>query len=61
VAKSWKAVQRYITKDGKYISNLDLESARAKTGKRNKDLLAMDPREAVDSGAISLFQLKPLI
>jgi len=61
VAKSWRAVQKYITKDGVYISNIDLESAKNKTGKRNKDLLAMDPREAVDSGAISLFQLKSLV
>jgi len=44
-----------------YISNIDIDSAKAKTGKRNKDLLAMDPREAVDSGAISLFQLKGLV
>jgi len=26
VAKSWKAVQRYVTKGGNFITNLDLES-----------------------------------
>ena len=61
VAKSWAAVKQYVTKDGKFITNLDLESAAAKKGKRNKDLLAMDPKEAVDTGVISLFQLKSLI
>jgi len=38
-----------------------VDSAQAKKGKRNKDLLAMDPKEAVDTGVISLFQLKSLI
>jgi len=44
VAKSWPCVKKYVTKGGNFITNLDLESANAKKGKRNKDLLAMDPK-----------------
>lgn len=52
VAKSWKAVQKYVTKDGNYISSFDIDSARAKTGKKNKEVLAMPPKQAVEEGLI---------
>lgn len=52
VAKSWKAVQKYVTKGGTFIANIDVESAASKKGKRNQVLMAMDPRDAVDQGFI---------
>lgn len=52
VAKSWKAVRQYVAKDGNYIANIDLESAKAKKGKKNMDVLAMDPKKAVETGII---------
>ena len=61
VAKSWKAVQRYVTKGGKYISNMDLESAQAKKGKRNMEVVAMDLKEALAQGYISVMQLPGFI
>lgn len=61
VAKSWKAVKKYVTKDGNYIANIDLESAEAKKGKRNAALVAMPARQAVDEGLIDLLQLEKLI
>lgn len=33
VAKSWKAVERYCKKDGDYLTNIDVSSARDKKGK----------------------------
>lgn len=61
VAKSWRAVERYCKKDGDYISSIDLHSAQAKKAKNNKELLEMTPKEAVDTGKISLLQLPALM
>lgn len=48
IAKSWSCVKAYVTKGGNYISNIDCESAKAKTGKRNMELASMDPRTALE-------------
>lgn len=55
VAKSWNAVKQYVVKGGNYITNLDLDSAKAKKGKRNMELLACDPKEALANGDITIF------
>lgn len=53
VAKSWKAVQDYVKKDGDYISNIDVKAAMGHKSK-NKELLSMSAKEAVDEGLIPL-------
>ena len=53
VAKSWKAVQRYVTKGGNFIANIDIESAQAKKGIRNLEIAQMEPKEALAQGYIS--------
>ena len=60
-AKSWRAVAAYCKKDGNYIANIDLESAKAKKSKRNALLLSEDPKKLVDDGEIGLLQLKSLL
>lgn len=61
VAKSWRAVQAYVKKDGNYISNIDIPSAQKKKAKRNALLLSEKPKDLVDTGEICLLQLKSLI
>ena len=51
-AKSWRAVQAYCKKDGNYITNIDLDAARAKKAAHNAKLLELDPKKAVDEGYI---------
>jgi len=60
VAKSWKAVERYCKKGGNYISNIDVEAAKNHKTK-NASLLKEDPKELVDEGVITLFQLPALL
>ena len=48
VAKSWRAVQAYVKKDGDFITNIDLDAARAKKAAHNAKLLELDPKKAVD-------------
>lgn len=60
-AKSWKNVIAYCTKDGNYISNIDVESAASKKAARNKQLIEEDPKQLVDSGTIGLLQLPSLM
>lgn len=60
-AKSWRAVETYVKKDGNYISNIDIPSAQKKKAKRNALLLKEDPKELVDTGEIGLLQLKSLL
>lgn len=52
VAKSWKAVQDYCKKGGDFITNLDMESAKAKKGKHASEILNMDPETAACDGSI---------
>jgi len=52
VAKSWKAVTKYVTKGGNYVTNVDIESAQAKKGKKNMQIIQMDPRQALAEGHI---------
>jgi len=61
VAKSWKAVAKYCKKDGNYLASIDVESAANKKSKNNKELLAMDPKTAVEEGYCTVYQLKALM
>ena len=61
VAKSWRAVQAYVKKDGDYITNIDLDAARAKKAAHNAKLLELDPKKAVDEGYIGLCALPMLL
>ena len=60
-AKSWKAVAAYCKKEGNYIANFDLDSARAKKASHNAKLLELDPKKAVDDGYIGLCALPMLL
>lgn len=60
-AKSWKAVSNYCKKEGNYIANIDIESAKQKKSKKNSMLLTKNPKELIDEGEISLLQLKSLL
>jgi len=61
VAKSWSAVKQYVVKGGNFISNIDVESAKAKKGKRSMALITKDPKEALEDGDISVFELEKLV
>ena len=56
-AKSYRCVIRYVTKDGNYISNLDVKSAIAKKGKMKKEDLLRDVDELLDEGIITPMQV----
>lgn len=60
-AKSWKSVIQYCTKDGNYIANIDVQSAKSKKAARNQQMLTEDPKQLVNDGSISLFQLPSLL
>ena len=53
VAKSWRAVQEYVKKDGNYISNLNLEAAAQKQSKMKKEDLLKDVDQVLDEGLIT--------
>lgn len=57
VAKSWKAVQDYVKKDGYYISNIDLDSAKKKQSKMKKEDLLKDIDTVLDEGLITPMQV----
>lgn len=60
-ARSWKACQEYVQKDGNFIThNIDIESAQNKKAKRNREMLERPISELVDSGVISLLQAPQL-
>lgn len=65
VAKSWAAVKRYVTKDGDFITNIDVDAALKKKSKgvkeKNALMLSKTPRELVDDGDISLLMLPQLL
>jgi len=54
VAKSWAAVKKYVTKDGNFISSIDIESAQRKEGKKNMTIMEMGLKSAVGEGLVSL-------
>lgn len=56
-ARSWVAVERYCKKGGNYISNICLESAAQKKGKKNLQILTEDLRDLVADGVIHALQL----
>lgn len=54
-ARSWRACEAYVKKDGCYIThNCDVENAQIKKRKRNEELLSKPIHELVDQGLISL-------
>lgn len=57
VAKSWKAVVRYVKKDGNYITNMDLHAAAQKQSKMKKEDLLKDVDEVLDAGLITPMQV----
>jgi len=58
-ARSCKAVIKYCTKDGDFISNFDVEKYTAKKGKVTSETLkTYTAIEALDSGIVSLNSLK---
>lgn len=65
-AKSWRAVKDYVTKDGDYISNIDVHAAMNKKSKkiiseRNSKLINNDIKDLVDEGEISIMQVPLLV
>lgn len=61
IARSWRAVQAYCKKDGDFITNIELDAARAKKAAHNAKLLELDPKKAVDEGYIGLCALPMLL
>lgn len=57
VAKSWRAVIKYVKKDGNYISNIDFDSASKKQSKMKKEDLLRDIDDVLDAGIISPMQV----
>lgn len=54
VAKSWKAVQNYVKKDGNYISNLNLEAAKNNHAKKLLPSdFERDPLELLEEGKLN--------
>lgn len=58
--RSWRAAQQYIKKDGDYISNIDIQSAKAKRGKRNFELATVPIQDLLESGEICYLQVPAL-
>lgn len=56
-ARSWRCCEAYCKKEGCYISNQDINAARHKKASLNKELIAMDPKEAVEQGYIGFCAL----
>lgn len=56
-AKSWRAVIKYVQKDGNYISNIDLNAAGKKQSKMKKEDLLKDVDEVLDAGLINPMQV----
>lgn len=57
-ARSWKACQEYVKKDGNYIShNIEVESAVQKKAKRSRQILEDDIDNLIDTGVISSTQI----
>ena len=56
-AKSFRCVVKYVTKDGNYVSNIDVKSAIAKKGKLTKEDLLKDVDTLLDEGKITPLQV----
>lgn len=61
IARSWKCCIAYCKKDGDFITNIDLDAARAKKAAHNAKLLELNPKKAVDEGYIGLCALPMLL
>ena len=57
VAKSWKAVARYCTKENEYISNFNVESAIKKKGKLTVEDLKKDALDLLEEGRLNPMSL----
>lgn len=57
VAKSWKAVVKYVKKDGNYITNINLNAAAQKQSKMKKEDLLRDVDDVLDAGLINPLQV----
>lgn len=57
VAKSWRAVIKYVKKDGNYISNIDVKAAAMMKSKMKKEDLLKDVDEVLDKGIITPMQV----
>jgi hypothetical protein len=61
-AKSWRAVERYITKEGDYVSfGVDPLAAKKKKAARNASLMTEDAKSLVDRGEVDAMQLTALL
>lgn len=60
-ARSWKCCAAYCKKEGCFLSSIDVDAARHKKAAHNKEMLAMDPKDAVDQGYCSLLALPTLL
>lgn len=57
-ARSWRAVNNYVKKDGDFITyNIDIESAIQKKAKRSRQILEDDIDSLINNGVISATQL----
>lgn len=56
-AKSWRAVIKYVQKDGNYISNIDLHAVTQKQSKMKKEDLLRDIDDVLDAGVITPMQV----
>lgn len=61
-AKSWRAVQTYVKKDGNYISNINIDAAKNNHSKKIKpeDFLR-DPLDLLDEGKLNPMSLNNFI
>lgn len=70
-ARNWRAVESYLKKpkaDGTpkvpgvdFLSNIDIDAARAKKAARNRQLMTECPLKLVEQGAITVFQVPQLV
>lgn len=60
IEKCQRRVMEYCAKDGNFIANVDVVSAKQKKASRNFKLLHEDSKQLIDSGEIGLFQLESL-
>lgn len=60
-AKSWSAVQAYCKKGGNFITNIDVESALQKRGKKNIAILTRPIPELIEEGIIGALQIPQAI
>ncbi len=59
-ARSWRAVIKYVKKDGDYITKKPINEISLKRSAYNEQLLTEDPQTLIETGALSILQL-PLL